>query len=163
MRVVFLDIDGVLNDLGWLYHSNDHIKPYIRGSLHHSKASLSPGCVRLFNHLHEKYPFHIVLISAWRSKHTIEEMRRVFSTINAPLLEYLPNEHTYSNSSRGLQIKKWLQEHPEVSSYLILEDEPDERMDRTNLVQPSRELGGFNFRNMQEAFEVFQKQENLGN
>lgn len=55
--------------------------------------------------------------------------------------EYKTLHERFGNTQRGWEIQEWLREHPEVSSFVILDDESDMDGVQGNLVQTSFESG----------------------
>jgi hypothetical protein len=116
MKVIFLDIDGVLNG-----HEIDQDTGHCW--IH---AALALRLNRIIKATGAK----LVISSAWRYMVHCEAM-----TMRG--FEYMLRTHKISGDvigvtvrdeetpSRGDQIKRWLAEHPEVTSYVILDDEPD--------------------------------------
>jgi hypothetical protein len=121
MKIIFLDIDGVLNvycegrdQFGCTFHSNfvDNLRNII-----------------------EQTGAKIVISSTWRSDglETMQEMWKFrnypgeviditplsFELINLGLFEY------YDQIERGHEIEMWLKVHPEVSNYVIIDDDND--------------------------------------
>lgn len=103
MKVLFLDVDGVLNsksttNFGDLYP----IDPYMAFLV--GKIQLHTGC-------------EVVLSSSWR--HHPEGVENVSKRV-VKLLDKTPY-----GASRGEEIKAWLDKHPEVKKYAILDDDVD--------------------------------------
>ena len=121
MKVIFLDIDGVLNvycegrdQFGCTFHSNfvDNLRNII-----------------------EQTGAKIVISSSWRSDglKTMQEMWKFrnypgeviaitpfsWELMDLGLFEY------YDQIDRGHEIELWLKMHPEVSNYVIIDDDND--------------------------------------
>lgn len=109
MKVLFLDIDGVLNCITTSgFHVRDAkdalwpLDPYMAFMV--GKIQLDTGC-------------EIVLSSSWRwSEDGVAKVRKLVN-----LLDITPK----INGSRGEQIQAWLDKHPEVTAYAILDDDSD--------------------------------------
>ena len=133
MKVLFLDIDGVLNTHKTrLLHGNvfinsvgvkDKLDPY--GSLFIKRLT--------------QHGIQIVLSSAWRGgKRFAEEKERAFSF---PIIDRTPS-HPFPGSIRGDEIKVWLDKHPEVTHYYIVDDDPDMLQEQLpNFVQTKHQEG----------------------
>lgn len=110
MKVLFLDIDGVINKF----------KFYKNGGL---DCTLDKDCIRRLSNVVEKTGCVIVISSTWKySNHlmdTLEEELFPFlpkgcvagCTPNDPLRPY-----------REEEIQKYLQQHPEIENYVIVDD-----------------------------------------
>ena len=116
MKVVFLDIDGVLNSRKtMLLHGSVFIDtPRVR-------EKLDPyGCLFL-QRLCER-GVHIVLSSTWRlGSRFLQERETAFPF---PVLDRTCS-HPFPGSTRGDEIQQWLNQHPEVTHYVILDDDSD--------------------------------------
>ena len=121
MKVLMLDIDGVI----WSYRT----------------YQFSPEACKNLNDLLTQEPdLKIVISSSWRKlgldqckmtldKNGIDSSRVIGLTGNEP-------------EGRGKEIQDWLDEHPEVTTYVVLDDESSEMpklLDR--LVKPDRYIG----------------------
>lgn len=115
-RVVFLDIDGVLN--------NRHTRPALRTSL---VDWLDPDNVRVWNQFGDTSPnpIEVVLSSSWRTGRTLTELREILS---AGGLRYLPAGATpelpHSDNHRGREISAWLQHCDFIPyRYVVMDDD----------------------------------------
>lgn len=110
MKVLFLDIDGVLNRAGTKERCD--CGPF-GGNWIGVDRELSD---RLLSVLKDS-DYQIVLSSTWRKDD------RMFPHLNAAGIHW---EHVTPNTggflSRGQEIKLWMDEHPEVTDYVILDD-----------------------------------------
>lgn len=121
-RVCFLDYDGVVNTPMW-NEKGTNSRYYFPsdGKVNNFQAVqwLSEAC--------KKFHYDIVVTSTWRSKANYKEC-----LINGGLrdgievlgrTEDLHYEHPYPEKTRGWEIKKYLEEHPEIEYYVIVDDE----------------------------------------
>jgi hypothetical protein len=132
-KVLFLDIDGVLNSK--LFYKYIY-KP------ENGESRFDPYCVILVKRLIEEFSLKIVISSTWRNG----PVNRLMKELNENnLIDYLHKDwHTpvVRRLSRGNEIKLWLDSHPEVKDYLILDDSEkllDHQMSR--FVKTSTYLG----------------------
>lgn len=144
--VVFLDIDGIaIHDLQTRRHATDPVE---------FPSTMDPKCVERLIELQQKYHFKYVLSSSMRIVYkTVEAFKNAFAAAGADKLVFhddwrTPSRATlYSGSEvsltkwcnamgievdaeqtkhwRGHQIKEWLNQHPDVTSYLSVDDSPD--------------------------------------
>lgn len=110
MKVLFLDIDGVVNcETTQQRHRGfigiDPMMAFMVG-----KIQLDTGC-------------EFVLSSSWRnSDDGIEEVESQV----AKMFDVTGNEdYSVNQDHRGREIKAWLDKHPEVTRYAILDDNTD--------------------------------------
>lgn len=114
MKVLFLDIDGVLNS---------HRTVYAFGGFAHG---LSPEAVAMFDHvalalvrnLCRTSGAGVVLSSSWRKLHP---WAQIGTALGLPIIDATPSLGTI----RGAEIDAWLQLHPEVTHYAIVDDDSD--------------------------------------
>lgn len=145
MRVIFLDIDGVLNSV--LY---DRERSPAEGNIDRSRLPLLKRLV-------EETGAQVVLSSSWRKHWDRDdalrdgigsELDRTFRDAGIPLFDKTP-----AADSRAEEIALWLREHPQVTRYVILDDafggwgELESHLVRTN----SRIGRGLEERHVEEA------------
>ena len=104
MKVLFLDVDGVLN--------SDTTVEQWEGYMYVDKKKIA----RLQSIL-KKTGAEIVLSSTWRTRATMQEGLR---QAGLRWCSQTPNLEGYD--SRGAEVALWLTEHPEVERYVILDD-----------------------------------------
>ena len=107
MKVIFLDIDGVLNTLKTLQRHNGFI-------------GMSPILVRRFNKLAKDTGARVVLSSTWRHD---KNWRRVMKK-NGLDMRFLGRTKELRGLIRGHEIQEWLGRH-DVEKYVILDDDTD--------------------------------------
>ena len=107
MKVLFLDIDGVVNSRATTSFRNKlyPVDPHMAFMV--GKIQLDTGC-------------EVVLSSSWRHhpdgiKAVEDSIVKVYDT--TPMLDHL--------GVRGHEIQAWLDKHPEVTRYAILDDDSD--------------------------------------
>lgn len=118
-RVLFLDVDGVLNHLGiWKIGRPNPI---------------DPECVARLNEVLGKTKARVVLSSAWRGLRSLEAKLRKSGALKRkyPRDWRTPQLHSTSKGGiimarvRGDEIAAWLARHPEVNRYAIVDDDGD--------------------------------------
>ena len=121
MKTIFLDIDGVLNVD---YDDKDQFGHIFRDEY-----------VQNLKEIIEKTGAKIVISSTWKDK-GIERMLALWKERNLPgeIIDVTPDcvdvcESTnivyYDQVKRGHEVKLWLDRHPEVTQYVILDDIQD--------------------------------------
>jgi hypothetical protein len=121
MRVIFLDIDGVLN---CKRTSNPRRLPYI----------VDPTLVERLKGLLERTDAKVVLSSTWRY-----DPAGLFSAKHwgIPFIDVIPD---MPGRPRRDEILAWLDAHRDVDRYVVIDDEDDE-LDALPLFQPSNQTG----------------------
>lgn len=120
MKIIFLDIDGVLNNRSFgeflLSIRCNHINYHI----------LDPLCVRAFNRVLNNTDAKIVISSAWRVLKTLQEIERIFSRQGVDISGRIIDKTGKSNKLRGTDIQKWLdQTDHNVTDFIIIDDGDD--------------------------------------
>ena len=110
MKILFLDIDGVCNSEESMQkdpHQHFPIDKYMAFLV--GKIQLDTGC-------------SVVLSSSWRHHdESVEHIhKRIVQTIGKT-----PYSRTQERNLRGYEIQDWLDAHPEVERYAILDDDSD--------------------------------------
>jgi hypothetical protein len=121
MKVIFLDIDGVLNCHKTL---NPRKFPYV----------IDDQLLARFRQLIERTGASVVLSSTWRY-----DPAGIFSAkhYGVPFIDTTPD---MPNEPRSKEILEWLRNKPEVTRYAVIDDEDDE-LDELPLFQPSSRTG----------------------
>jgi len=121
MKVIFLDIDGVLN---CSTTSNPRKLPYI----------IDKKIVRRLKRLLLRTGAKVVLSSTWR----IDPIGCYAAKYwGVPVFDVCPD---LPKSPRCKEILAWLADHPRVTRYVVIDDEDDE-LDELPLFQPSASVG----------------------
>lgn len=116
MKVIFLDFDGVLNSEASFRHE-------IRRKNSRVSDSLSAvACSNLQYILEQDSSIKIVISSTWRKIHTLVELGNILSAygVNAKIIGKTP---ATMSSDRGHEINMWLQDNPNVTKFVILDDD----------------------------------------
>jgi hypothetical protein len=129
--IIFLDIDGVLNNPGcYLIASGSRTPP-------------DPKCVEALNYITESSGARIVVSSSWRIGREVIELRELLIGwgVKAPVISKTP----YLGTMRGLEIADWLLRHEGTryypSSFIVLDDDPDAEPFLDHLIQTAGHIG----------------------
>ena len=145
MKVLFLDIDGVINtvggELGAKYcQGRDIDEIYAKrkelGALAAHAEVFDPACLWYLREIVKDTGCKIVVSSTWRIKQTVESMKSWFKCpiIREAIIDKTPefygSEYDHLRDRRGRiqrgeEIKWWVDNHPEVTRYAILDDDSD--------------------------------------
>lgn len=131
-KVLFLDIDGVLNSrrtviaTGYYPHCFDE----------NNKKRFDWIAVGMIRELCEKEGASIVLSSSWR--HGKNSVHECANGLDLPIFDKTPD----LLGVRGEEIQDWLNRHPEVTHYAIVDDNSDMLASQADhFVQTSEEDG----------------------
>ena len=111
MKVIFLDIDGVLN-------SDEYFDKIKNLKINTIEKQVDVEKIKLLKQAVDATGAKIVLSSSWRYTRNANNLR-------ALLLNYgiFADTTPFLNNERGKEIKKFLTEHKDVEDYVILDDE----------------------------------------
>lgn len=129
MKILFLDIDGVLNSAHVLEQQQ-------RGD------AIDRGMVERVNQIIRATDCKIVVSSTWRLLHSMGQLKamlRLHGMIDV-VIDRTP-DLVDDTHNRGDEIEAWLKGHPEVSQFVILDDESDMSDVINHLVQTSFKTG----------------------
>lgn len=124
MKIIFLDIDGVLASLDYI-RSLSLLKEPNPDSYGYS---FDPRCVRNLQYILNCVPdARIVISSSWKSM-GVMNLAHMWHIRNLPgdIIGTTPDLlRTTIESSRGMEIQKWLEDEDGIDSYVIIDDDGD--------------------------------------
>lgn len=111
MKAIFLDVDGVLN-------SDEYFDKIKNLNIDGIQSEIDVEKIKLLNIAINETKVKIVLTSSWRYTRNAQELRKLLSEygISTDSTPFIQNE-------RGLEIKQYLSEHPDVEDFVIVDDE----------------------------------------
>lgn len=118
MKVIFLDFDGVLNSAASFLWEK-------RKKTINIANTLSPICASNLQYILDKASdVKIVISSTWRKLHTLNELSNILDSygVKARIIGKTPITF---GGDRGREIRQWLEENPNVTQYVILDDDGD--------------------------------------
>lgn len=123
MKVVFLDFDGVL------IHLDCYFNPRLK--LPNEGARADPACMMWLALLVRETDARIVVSSAWRGRRQLTWLRRKLQQWGLPnarrrVIGMTGRKLSREDGGRGAEIRAWLESHPEVIEYVIIDDDPIE-------------------------------------
>ena len=161
MKIVFLDIDGVLNSDTW-----EKTDEYNKGE--YPEKMFDPKAVKLLNKIIKETEAKVVLTSTWRLKYSLDEMINLFSKvgINCDLIDFTPdlkkdNDYTL----RGNEILKWCKDNRNVigtkplnyTNFIILDDNNDMLLWQSKFFFQTDKLCGLSSTVTREAIRMLKK------
>jgi hypothetical protein len=145
MKVLFLDVDGVINSVRsatafggfpWTINPED-IKIF------------DNVAISLIRKICEETNTKIVLSSTWRKTVGWEALR---DALNLDIIDATP--FTFSDRMRGVEINEWLEKHPEVTKYVIVDDDTDMlEAQKKNFVRVDN-LEGLSYKNYKQILTI---------
>jgi hypothetical protein len=125
--VLFLDIDGVLNSDRFRYAQPMGMREI---------DMLDPAAVATLNEITRRWDLGLVISSSWRAMPDLELILRG-KGVEAEIVGSTP----HAEGPRGFEIAEWLAQHPEVTRFVILDDDGDMGELSDHLVQTDHRYG----------------------
>jgi HAD domain in Swiss Army Knife RNA repair proteins len=160
LRVIFLDIDGVLNSESYMLKlaaKHCQLEPHTPCDCFKLYRQIDPEAIARLNRLVAVTEAKIVISSTWRKLFDPPDLRRILedhglvgeiigetpdgandSELRAGLRD---GELAQDRVFRGNEIDFWLKRHPAVDRFVILDDGSDMMMHKNRLVQTDCEDG----------------------
>lgn len=129
IKVIFLDVDGVLNYESWrdrqLNYSMKNIEP------------VDPQKVKLISKIIKKTKAKVVFSSSWRfimkpenaqytnKKSRVYKLKRLFNKYKIKITDVTGSDFISPDKKifgRGCEIQTYLERHPEIYNYVIIDD-----------------------------------------
>jgi hypothetical protein len=130
MKIVFLDIDGVLNCRDQWTEI-----PSLSGR-RHDGLKIDPVAVSRLNKI--AIGCSVVVSSSWRFNFTPEELRIELLRFGLdPTIPFIDRTSLADRPQRGDEIRDWLDEHLDVASFVVLDDDNDMDAVRHRFVKTS--------------------------
>jgi len=124
MKIVFLDIDGVLNS---------ELFSQTNPKSDNTRYPLDPRCIKLLNELVKDTDCKIVISSSWRRSTAIDRLCELFAEAGfvGEIIDYTP--FLGRGTVRGNEIRVWIQDNfallgkrdSEFDTYVIFDDDSD--------------------------------------
>ena len=160
MKVIFLDIDGVLNSEEFFVEMTqncryeEYRKAGYSARMSRNLCSLDSVAIAHLNHLITQTGAKIVVSSTWRADDPW--LQEVFAIVGIPA--YIDITPYTIARHRGTEIQQWLDKHPEVENYVILDDDND-MLDKQfdHFVQTDAYKRGLSLENVEQAIKILNK------
>lgn len=134
-NILFLDYDGVVN--------TDEDK--------NSTPHFDAKCIRYLNRFCEKNHFHIVVSSSWKNYYHYKEVLYSAGLHRSVIIDGKTDEC----SSRSLEIKNYIKDHPYIDLFMIIDDENLNGFE--DYLIKTEYSKGFNREKYKEAMRLYDK------
>jgi hypothetical protein len=152
MKIIFLDVDGVL--VTPRSHRASPGQEKNQGGL---MGYFDPIAIGLLRRLCEITGAKVVLTSAWRYNYGPMEIQTLFLNLGFPKHHWHPMTFVpdiRGGAIRGEEVAAWLQENPGVVRYVLIDDSHDYLLDQlVNWVCPDNNEG-FLLRDYEKALQI---------
>lgn len=130
MKIIFLDIDGVLNNTDALEAERCSMGEGMwRGELTCEASGFDPENVKQLKRVLEIVPAHIVISSSWRRLHTLDQLRTVFENWGISRDRILGATPQTRSGHRGKEISLWIKMFTrngrKIKNWAIVDDDTD--------------------------------------
>ena len=166
MKVLFLDIDGVVNTFQ-LYKSvpphlpKDELKfveEYYVDICSPSQERVSnTQAVILLDKICHDFDLKIVLSSTWRLGHYEQTVKALRKTGLSEDIEIVGKTERYNSGRRGIEITRYLEEHPGIEDYIILDDDDFDLFEHREHLFVVDTYVGITFRTFLDVEKYFKK------
>ncbi|MBE6954481.1 MAG: hypothetical protein E7449_01040 [Ruminococcaceae bacterium] len=136
MNVIFLDYDGVVNTPRW--HQKDGQWKCRYGHPWDGKVN-NEQAVQWVSEFCEQFGYKIVVTSTWRLHDDYDEML-VRGGLRSGI-EILGRTPVMDNKTRGDEISQYLDKHPEITGYLVFDDEYVSEEHQARMVKCNASVG----------------------
>lgn len=151
MKLIFLDVDGVLNNANWAKEMEE------TGIYVYRDGILNPDSMKLLSDLVYQTGAKIILSSSWRR--CPELRQKLLETMKLYGLSIL-DDTPYMGSIRGEDIREWLKNHSGISSYIILDDDDDMLPNQKKFLVRTDFNKGFNYESYLKALKILKGETN---
>lgn len=111
MKVIFLDVDGVLN-------SDEYFDKIKNLNIQGIQNEIDIEKIKLLKKAIDATGAKVVLSSSWRYTRNAQYLKELLSSF-----EIYTDSTPFIQGKRGLEIKQWLLDHQGVENFVILDDE----------------------------------------
>lgn len=130
MKLIFLDVDGVLNSEEYIVKEHDRLghEIYVKTYLQQGGIPFDPKCLKFLKYIIDKTNALICVSSTWRlSKDQRERLNMALGNYANRIIGYTP--YLGVEKGRGLEIEQVLNNLKEIKcpleNYIILDDDKD--------------------------------------
>lgn len=125
MKVIFLDFDGVLNSAASFHYEERFRDRHPELTLGPVNQTLCNVCTSNFQIILDHFPeMKIVISSTWRNLFTLDWLRTHLASYGIDSGRVIDRTPGSDWGERGSEIKEWLDAHPEVTKYVVIDDNP---------------------------------------
>lgn len=178
MKIIFLDIDGVLNSQKWYKHRWEQMDMK-EVEERYPFFEFDPEAVQKLNHLVSETGSKVVVSSTWRMGRSVEELQALLNEVGftGEVIDKTPVFHDLVGHSysvpRGCEIDHWLKEKGEfqrinwslekqqeyaerakVKNYVILDDDSDMLYKQREHFVKTSSMSGLTDENVNLAIQI---------
>jgi hypothetical protein len=153
MRIIFVDFDGVLNSVqSFIFNNRLNLLGLSNTPTYESFCPIASSNLQYI--LEELPDAQVVVSSTWRKHKTLAALQELFKT-NHILPERMIGTTPVADSRyRGDEIAAYLKDHPEVTEFVIIDDDTDMEPNMDRLVKTDSR-NGLTFTDAEKVIEMF--------
>lgn len=150
-KIIFLDIDGVLNHEKWYHETIGNPEVGNRGDI-------DPKCMEILNTIIKRTGAKIVISSTWRFDNNCNKKLYYAGLIPQSIIDVTINLcHFYDYCVRGNEIFEYTKKH-NITNYIILDDDSDMLFDQKDNFIHIDSFVGVTEKNVIEAIKILNKE-----
>jgi len=165
MKVLFLDFDGVLNSrqsqMFWdkkrdqKFWQEEMYSSWEGSLLEYLAHEFCPIALSNVEEIVAHVPdLKVVISSSWRVNNDVEGLKKILAPAKHLASRIIDVTPRFYGKKRGEEIQDWLDRHPEVTHYVIIDDDRDMlESQQKNFVNTSN-LHGFQYGDMLHAARI---------
>jgi hypothetical protein len=168
MKVIFLDFDGVLNSAASFMAETRKKRKLAETDPEAAKAyrvneTLCSTCTSNFQRILDKCPdAKIVLSTTWRNLYEMDWLKAKLASYNIDSSRVIGKTPAMFNRLRGTEIADWLEDHPEVTHYVILDDNSDMLDSQSDKFVQTSWMQGLTLEHTTKAIEILEGEDTWG-
>lgn len=163
MRVIFCDFDGVLRSVSSMIYNNRLKLMGLTDTPTH-EALCPIACSNLEYVLETLQDVQVVVSSDWRKSRNLEALKKIFEENDILADRMIGTTPVAEDLYRGDEIQTYLKDHPEVTEFVIIDNEDGVKPYLDRLVQ-TNSSNGLTFTDAEKVIEMFggknEKEEDL--
>lgn len=158
-RVLFLDYDGVVNTPMW----ND-AGTRCKFNFPSDNKVNNFQAVQWVSEFCNRFHYNIVVTSTWRRHHNyVDCLKNGGLRSGIEILGKTDDTYSLTRTCRGDEIKHYIDQHPQIKFYLIVDDEDDMLPEQANHFVKTDTVVGFNELKYDECRAIYMKDLGHGN
>jgi hypothetical protein len=124
VKVLFLDIDGVLNSAEWYGRRPRELRDLPNTDHNVGLCEIDPEAVARLGRIVDATGARIVISSTWRRVFRLPTIRLLLAErgLRAEVVGVTPDLGGVAMLGRGEEIRAWLAAHPDVTAFAVLDD-----------------------------------------
>lgn len=170
---MFLDFDGVINShqSSTFWHNkrdqskweNEMYSSWEGTLFEYLAHEFCPIALSNVEELCRRVPdLKIVVSSTWRLGNEVADLQKILAPAKLVAMAIIDKTPAFRDGPRGNEIQHWLDNHPEVTEYVIVDDDRDMLDSQQDHFVNTSSLHGFQYGDMLHALRILKEGGNHG-